>query len=382
MDTAFPYSQYVSGKHFVGRRQDVTLLGNLLSQGEHVCLYEPPKTGKTSLVQQTLFSLQMAGKTLSVGQFSVLNIRTPEDFVLRLGATVLRMCASAPEEYAALVQQYLGGTHLVFDPRAYADEDQVLSAGWALDAADLEALLRFPFRLAEDRQTRMVLIVDAFENILWLDDPDVLLRPLAAVMREMRDSRHFSFVFCGSGVNAMASIFQGSLLFSRLVERVRLSPVEVREMADHVHRGFLTSGKVVERDLLEGACQLFKGHVWYINHFAAICDSMTRGYILEPMLVDALGCLVALHEPRFRDWMGGLTTHQVNLLRAVVDGFTRLSAAEVIQRYDLHSSANVKRVKDALMKKEILLFDANDVPSFQDPLFEYWIKKYYFEIKG
>lgn len=381
MDTPFPYSNYVSGKHFVGRRQDVTLLGNLLSQGEHVCLYEPPKTGKTSLVQQTLFSQRMAGKTFWVGQFSAMNIRTLEDFLLRLGSTVLRMAGSLPEEYTALVRQYLDGTHFIFDPRAFADHDQVLSAAWELDDADIAALLQFPFRLAEDRQIQMVLIVDAFENVLWLDDPDSLLRPLAAALRQMREHRHFSFVFCGSGVNAMASIFEGSHLFQRMVERVRLSPVELREMADHIHRGFLASGKVVDKDLLEGACQLFRGHVWYLNHFAAICDSLTRGYIMEPMLVESLSCLLALHEPRFRDWMGGLTTHQVNLLRAVVDGHTRMSTAEVIRRYDLHSSANVKRVKDALMKKEILLFDANDVPSFQDPLFEYWVKKYYFEIK-
>ena len=41
---------------------------------------------------------------------------------------------------------------------------------------------------------------------------------------------------------------------------------------------------------------------------------------------------------------------------------------------------NVKRVKDALMKKEVLCFDEYDVPSFEDPLFEYWVKKYYFEL--
>jgi len=46
----------------------------------------------------------------------------------------------------------------------------------------------------------------------------------------------------------------------------------------------------------------------------------------------------------------------------------------------LHSSANVKRVKDALMKKEVLIFDENDTPAFIDPLFEYWVKKYYFQI--
>ena len=49
MDTLFPYSQYVTGKNFVGRKTDTTLLGNLLSQGENIVIYEPPKTGKTSL---------------------------------------------------------------------------------------------------------------------------------------------------------------------------------------------------------------------------------------------------------------------------------------------------------------------------------------------
>ena len=30
---------------------------------------------------------------------------------------------------------------------------------------------------------------------------------------------------------------------------------------------------------------------------------------------------------------------------------------------------------------EILLFDADDNPTVIDPLFEYWVKKYYFEMK-
>ena len=129
-----------------------------------------------------------------------------------------------------------------------------------------------------------------------------------------------------------------------------------------------------------GACNLFQGHPWYINQLAAICDSMTRGYIMEPVLIDALSCLISTHEPRFQAIMNDLTTHQVSLLRATVDGVTKLSSADVIRRYGLNSSANVKRVKDALMKKEVLVFDENDVPSIIDPLFEYWVKKYFFEI--
>ena len=108
---------------------------------------------------------------------------------------------------------------------------------------------------------------------------------------------------------------------------------------------------------------------------------MSRGYIMEPVFVDALGCLISIHQPRFTEMVTGLTTHQVNLLQATLCGITRFSAADVIRSYGLNSSANVKRVKDALMKKEILLFDDSDTPSLQDPLFEYWLKKYYFDLK-
>ena len=87
-----------------------------------------------------------------------------------------------------------------------------------------------------------------------------------------------------------------------------------------------------------------------------------------------------MHDPRFKEMVNGLTTHQINFLRATVEGVLHFSSAAVIRQYGLNSSANVKRVKDALMKKEVLVFDENDLPSLIDPLFEYWVKKYFFEI--
>ena len=47
MESPFIYDRYVTGKHFVGRKDSCAILGNLLSNGEHVCIYSPPKTGKT-----------------------------------------------------------------------------------------------------------------------------------------------------------------------------------------------------------------------------------------------------------------------------------------------------------------------------------------------
>ena len=101
---------------------------------------------------------------------------------------------------------------------------------------------------------------------------------------------------------------------------------------------------------------------------------------MEPVLVEALECMVAVYSPGFRAMMDSLTTHQVSLLRAILDGNVRFSSAETVRRYHLNSSANVKRVKEALMKKEVITFDEREDPVIIDPLFEYWVRKYYFEM--
>ena len=43
--------------------------------------------------------------------------------------------------------------------------------------------------------------------------------------------------------------------------------------------------------------------------------------------------------------------------------------------------ANVRRVKDALRKKEIMTFNEKDEPVILDPLFEYWLRNIYFEMQ-
>jgi hypothetical protein len=95
--------------------------------------------------------------------------------------------------------------------------------------------------------------------------------------------------------------------------------------------------------------------------------------------MEALKTIISIHEPRFYAIVNDLTDHQLSLLLAVLDGVTRFSASEVIEKYRLNSSANVRRVKDALKKKEVITFNEKDEPVIIDPLFEYWVSNHFFE---
>lgn len=379
MDTPFVYDNYVTGKSFVGRKYDCTILGNLLEAREHVVMYEPPKSGKMSVIQQTLYNMRAAGKQFVVIHVNLFNVRTLSDFLVKFGSSVIRPIFSTAAEYADVVEKYLSGTHFVFDKDRFAVADEVISLNWKPDMNDVEVMFRLPFRLAAEKGVTYHIIMEEFQNIMNDKDYDDAFKAMERVLAEK--DRSVSYLFTGSRVNAMKYIFAEKKYFYRQVEYLPLQKVDDSEITEYIVRGFMIGGKVVPRELIMGACNLFRGQMWYLNHFTSICDNLTKGYINEGTLMQALKALLSIHEPRFMAIVDDLTDHQLSLLRAVLDGVTKFSASDVIEKYGLNSSANVRRVKDALKKKEVLTFNEKDEPVVLDPLFEYWVGKHYFGIR-
>lgn len=379
MDKPFVYDKYVTGRSFVGRKMDCNILGNLLEAGEHVVMYEPPKSGKMSVIQQTLFNLRAKGKQFMVIHINMLNVRTIEDFLVKYGTSVIRPMYSTADEYQRVVSDYLAGTHFVFDYDRFSSFEEVVSMNWEPDMSDIEAMFRLPYSVAAEKNIPVFIILEEFQNIMNDKDYEDVLKVMEKVLAEKAKS--VSFVFTGSMVNAMKYIFAERKFFYRQVEHLPLQKVDDAEITEHIVRGFMIGGKVVERELVVGACELFRGQMWYLNHFTSICDNLTKGYINEGILLQALKTLISIHEPRFISIVNDLTDHQLSLLRAVLDGVVKFSASDVIEKYKLNSSANVRRVKDALKKKEVLTFNDKDEPVILDPLFEYWVGKHYFNIR-
>lgn len=379
METPFIYDKYVTAKYFIGRKKECGILGNLLAAGEHVVMYEPPKTGKMSLIQQTLINMRSSGVQFITACIDMFNVRTMHEFLLRFGTTVMKAALSTPDQYKDAIQRYLEGTHFVFDRERFYQDGSIVSLNWSPDRNDMEKMMRLPGLLAADKGMQFYVIFKEFQSIMFSDEYETLFSVMEAMFKEQPTRPGASFIMTGSRVNAMKLIFAERKFFYRQVVHLPIEPVENREIIDHVVRGFLYgSGKSFDRDLAMGACELFKCNLWYINHLASICDLMSKGFINESIMTDALKCMLALHEPRFMSMMDDLTDHQISLLRAVLDGVIKFSASDVIEKYRLNSSANVRRVKDALRKKEVITFNEKDEPVILDPLFEYWLENHYF----
>lgn len=381
MDTPFVYDRFVTGKNFIGRKTECTILSNLLESKENVMLYGRPKSGKMSIVQQTLFNRRLSGKQFMVAHVSLSNVRNLEQFLLKLGTSVIKAVSTTAEEYESMISKYLDGSHFVFDRARFASCDEIVSMNWTPDMNDVYKMLRLPQRIAEEKGRPYHVILEDFHNLMFVDGYEDVFKLMEELFRERDRTASFSasFIIIGSHVNAMKYIFEERKFFYRLVEKIPMGAVDDRDIIEYIVKGFMVSGKVIERDLVLGACKLFRGDLWYLNHFISICDTMSRGFINEGILLEALRTIISIHEPRFYAIVNDLTDHQLSLLQAVLDGVVRFSASEVIEKYRLNSSANVRRVKDALKKKEVITFNEKDEPVILDPLFEYWVSNNYFE---
>ena len=165
-------------------------------------------------------------------------------------------------------------------------------------------------------------------------------------------------------------------------ERVRLSPIDERSVTDHIIRTFLKVGRVVEQSQAERIYNTADGHPWYIWQIADTCFNLTKGYLSDSIITEAVDSLLYTHSVRFQETVDNLSRYQLYFLKAVFDGITKVSSSDVIERYRLNSSnssANVHRIKEALTKKEVISIDAQDTPTIIDPIFRLWLKRSYFK---
>lgn len=340
METTFTYDKQVTGKSFIGRKNEKELLCKVLQQGGNIALYEGPKTGKCSLLKQSLYELALKGFRYKTFEMSLLSIRNGLDFLKKL---------------ARLFKYELKDDNIF-------DEDKITE------------ILSLPLQYAEKSERPVIVILFEFQNILKTDDGELILK----VMEKSALDARCSWVWIGSQINGMKQIFEKRKFFHKDFTRVKIQPVTLKEANTFLTKGFLISGKVINPEQVERVYPIFKGNIYYLQHFASICDGLSRGYITDAVIEESILSLLSIHEPRFISTVYDLTEFQTNLLKAILDGQTKFSASEIIDSYNLNSSANVKRLKEALCKKEIVTLNGEDGIKIVDPLFEYWLRTYYF----
>jgi len=375
METPFIYGKLAIGENFTDREADkARLVGNFLS-GTNTILISPRRWGKSSLVNKAASESKTSDKDIVFIFIDMFNIRNEEEFYKVLAEHVIRATSSHLDEVILNVKRFMTQwiPKISFSP----DSQQEFSLGlnWSELKKQPDEILDLAERIAISKKQKIVLCIDEFQNIGFFEDP-------LAFQKKLRShwQTHHSVAYClyGSKRHMLMEVFTSpSMPFYKFGDLFFLLKISIKYWIPFIEERFGSTGKSISAARAEKIAVLAEGHPYYVQQLAQLVWLRAKKTVSDEHIDEAMDSLVLQMSLLFQSMTENLTTSQVNFIRMLIEGETRYSSMENIERYGMGSSANVARIKKSLIGKEIIDEQSQEL-IILDPIYSCWLRRYYF----
>jgi len=351
MDSPFSFDKVAAGSAIFGRDREIReFCDTITKSGKGVSLATGPKSGKETLVREGLSRLQASGFKFILCEINLFNIRSHTQFVDLFKESMME-CLRV------------------------VNSNSLLSFDFNLDTLPAKKAFEIPAKISTDMSCTVIIYIKEFQNLLYVEGQDFHLDELDKLWSRQSNVR---YILTGSFINSMKTILEERKLFYYMTHPIDLPTIEKKDVCEYIVTTFLNAGRVIEAEEALAIYDIAGGNIWYVKQICGICFSNPVGYINRKVVNRARDSVISIYGSQFLHTMVGLTFNQINLLKAIIDEVPRFSSSEVLEKYQLNSSANVARIKEALQKRELIAFNNGDSAFIIDPLFKYWLKNYYF----
>lgn len=375
MDSPFNYGKLAEGFYYTNRDKEAAWLEQQISAGINTMLISPRRWGKTSLVQYVTHRMKRKNKQLVFCFIDLFNTRSLEEFVEVYAATLLKATSGTFEEVVSTVKSVfkhiIPAINLSPDPAT----DVSISFDWKMVKKNIGEVLDLAEKLAQQKKVRLVVCVDEFQNISNLEEPLAFQKKLRA---HWQKHQHVTYVLYGSRQHLMMEFFtRPSMPFYKFGEVFFLEKISEKHWISFITRRFKDTGKVIAETEAATIARMMKNHPYFVQQLSQAVWLKASKKATSTNIEEAIEELLDQYTILYQKEADQLTNFQLNFLKALADKITAFTRQAVLQEYNLGTSANVVRIKEALQNKEIIDVFGKDV-QFNDPMFELWLKKRYF----
>jgi len=367
----FIFGVAASGDNFTDRTKETERLLLNFRHGVNTVLISPRRWGKTSLVQKVCRLAQ--SDKLKVVYLDIFSCRSERDFYDAFASAVLKQTSSKLDEWVENVKLFLSR----ISPKISIGPDPMADFSISLEmnpkSNDIDEILQLPEKIARQKGFDVIVCIDEFQQIAEFKDSKIFQKRLRSVWQLQKS---VSYCLFGSKKHLMNELFERkNLPFYKFGDTIYLPKIGTSDWVDYICGRFEATGKQISRALAEKICQKADNHSSYVQQLAWLVWIHTDKTATERDFEEAYQDIIDQNTPLFQKQTEGLTTYQMNFLRAVVDGVhSEFSTQENSQRYQLGSSANVSIVRRALVKKELIEVE-NRQAVISDPMLKEWLKR-------
>lgn len=346
----FIFGVATSGDNFTDREKETERLLLNFRHGVNTVLISPRRWGKTSLVQKVCRLAQ--SDKLKVVYLDIFSCRSDKDFYDAFAAAVLKQTSSKLDEWLENAKLFLSR----ISPKISMGTDPMTDFSISLEmnpkSNDVDEILQLPEKIAQKKGFNIVVCIDEFQQIAEFKDSKTFQKRLRTVWQLQKS---VSYCLFGSKKHLMNELFEKkSLPFYKFGDAIYLPKIGISDWVDYICSRFEATGKQIPRELAERICQIVDNHSSYVQQLAWLVWIHTDGTATEQDFEVAYQDIIDQNTPLFEKQTESLTTYQMNFLRAILDGVhSEFTTQEVLQKYQLGSSANVSIVKRALVKRNL-----------------------------
>jgi uncharacterized protein len=378
MDTPFVFGKLASGPDFTNRSEEIKRLSLNFQSGVNTILISPRRWGKSSLVAKTAIVSAKHDKKIRFVFIDMYNIRNEGEFYRELSEKTIKATATKYDDIANFTKSFF--KHWI--PRISFSPDNIQEFSLGLDWQEVkkqpDEILDLPQRIAETKGFKIIICIDEFQNISFFEDSLAFQKRLRS---HWQLQQNVSYCLYGSKRHMMIEVFsKQSMPFFMFGDLVFVEKISQEHWVKFLIERFSSTGKIINKKQALQICSLVENHPFYVQQLAQSCWLRCDKELTDDLIDIAMESLILQLSLLFQNQIESYSDTQVNYLEAILNGEIHLSSKEVIKKFQLGTSANVTRIQNALINKEVIDLISGR-PDVLDPIFKTWMKKYYFKTR-
>ena len=370
-ENPFVFGKAAEGTYFTDRVEDAKRLTANLTHGINTILISPRRWGKTSLVKKVITEIDIPD--VRPVFIDVFQCKSEYEFYHAFATNIIRQTSSKLDEWVEMAKTFLSNISPKFSFGSDPMNDFSLSFEWSpKDDTEMD-ILQLPEKIAQKKNIHLVICLDEFQQIADFSDSLKFQKKLRSVWQHQQSVTYCMF---GSKKHLMENIFNDkSMPFYKFGDMMFLKKIPTEEWVSFICVKFQETGKSISEKHAATICEVTENLSSYVQHLAWVVWYKADKVVTDKDIAAAIDDMLEQNKVFFQRETEQLSELQLNFLRALANGVTTgFSSKEVIRKYRLESSANVQSIKKALLKKDLIDIDGQNI-SFNDSLFKLWLQR-------
>jgi hypothetical protein len=372
----FRFGDLALDESFTDRVDELEELETDILNGQNVVVFAPRRFGKSSLVWQA--AQDLLGFGVLIAQVDLMKTPTKERFAEKLARSIYEDVATPLFRARERAAQVFRGLRVA--PVMTVDPDDA-SIGFTfrtghskedLDAT-LERLLELPAQLAAERDRRVALVFDEFQEVVDIDP--ALPRLMRAVFQEQP---HVAHVYLGSKRAMMARLFNDeNEPFWRSAKQIELGVIAPDLFREFIRERFAATGKQAGEDTVDGVLRITGGHPYGTQELCySLWEETPPGGTADVDALDrALVDVLRSENAHFtRIWEEASRSQRLTLLALAEEPLVPMTG-DYRRRHGLPAPSTVQKALDTLVAEELVAKDAPGDYRIAEPFLAEWIRR-------